>query len=106
PFAILAAVYIITNIFTEVITNNAAAALCFPISLSVANQMGIDPTPLFVTICIAASASFATPIGYQTNLIVQSVGNYKFSDYLKIGIPLNIIVFILSIILIPMIWEF
>lgn len=106
PYAILAALYLITNIFTEVITNNAAAALAFPISLSVANQMGIDPTPLFVTICVAASASFATPIGYQTNLIVQSVGNYRFSDYVKIGLPLNIIVFILSITLIPLIWEF
>ncbi|MGL5788148.1 MAG: SLC13 family permease [Bacteroidales bacterium] len=106
PYAILAALYLITNIFTEVITNNAAAALAFPISLSVANQMGIDPTPLFVTICVAASASFATPIGYQTNLIVQSVGNYRFSDYVKIGLPLNLIVFILSITLIPLIWEF
>ncbi|MGL5318153.1 MAG: SLC13 family permease [Bacteroidales bacterium] len=106
PYAILAALYLITNIFTELITNNAAAALAFPISLSVANQLGIDPTPLFVTICVAASASFATPIGYQTNLIVQSVGNYRFTDYVKIGLPLNIIVFILSVILIPMIWEF
>ncbi|MGL5920757.1 MAG: SLC13 family permease, partial [Bacteroidales bacterium] len=106
PYAILAALYLITNIFTEVITNNAAAALAFPISLSVANQLGIDPTPLFVTICVAASASFATPIGYQTNLIVQSVGNYRFTDYVKIGLPLNIIVFILSITLIPLIWEF
>lgn len=106
PYAILAALYLITNIFTEVITNNAAAALAFPISLSVANQLGIDPTPLFVTICVAASAGFATPIGYQTNLIVQSVGNYRFTDYVKIGLPLNIIVFILSIILIPLIWEF
>lgn len=106
PHAILAAIYLITNLFTEVITNNAAAALTFPISIAVASQLGINPQPLFVTICIAASASFATPIGYQTNLIVQSVGNYKFSDYVRIGLPLNIIVFILSIFLIPLIWEF
>ncbi len=106
PHAILAAIYLITNLFTEVITNNAAAALTFPISIAVASQLGIDPQPLFVTICIAASASFATPIGYQTNLIVQSVGNYKFTDYVRIGLPLNIIVFILSIFLIPLIWEF
>ena len=86
--------------------SNAAAALTFPISIAVASQLGIDPQPLFVTICIAASASFATPIGYQTNLIVQSVGNYKFTDYVRIGLPLNIIVFILSIFLIPLIWEF
>ncbi len=106
PLGVLAALYIITSIFTEIITNNAAAALVFPIALSAAQQLGIDPKPFFVTIAIAASASFATPIGYQTNLIVQAIGNYKFSDYLKIGLPLNIIAFILSLLLIPYFWSF
>ena len=92
--------------FTEIITNNAAAALAFPIALEASKQLQVDPMPFFVTICMAASASFLTPIGYQTNLIVQGIGNYKFSDYLKVGLPLTLIVFIMSVILIPYIWEF
>lgn len=106
PYALLAIIFIITNIFTELITNNAAAALSFPIALSVATQLGVDPTPFFVVICMAASASFSTPIGYQTNLIVQGVGGYKFTDFVRIGLPLNIITFLISIFLIPMIWKF
>lgn len=99
-------VSIITNIFTELITNNAAAALSFPIALSVATQLGVDPTPFFVVICMAASASFSTPIGYQTNLIVQGVGGYKFTDFVKVGLPLNLITFLISVFVIPMIWKF
>ncbi len=106
PIGVLAALYILTTIFTEIITNNAAAAIVFPIALSAAQQLGIDPKPFFVTIAIAASASFATPIGYQTNLIVQAIGNYKFSDYLKIGLPLNFLAFILSLLLVPYFWSF
>lgn len=99
-------IYLITNIFTELITNNAAAALSFPIALSVATQLGVDPTPFFVVICMAASASFSTPIGYQTNLIVQGVGGYKFTDFVKVGLPLNLITFLISVFVIPMIWKF
>lgn len=106
PLGVLAALYIITAIFTEIITNNAAAALVFPIALAAAHQLQVDPKPFFVTIAIAASASFSTPIGYQTNLIVQAIGNYKFSDYLKIGLPLNILALILSLLLIPYFWSF
>ena len=106
PIGVLAALYILTTVFTEIITNNAAAALVFPIALSAAQQLGIDPKPFFVTIAIAASASFSTPIGYQTNLIVQAIGKYKFRDYLRIGLPLNILAFILSILLIPYFWSF
>jgi di/tricarboxylate transporter len=106
PIGVLAALYIITAISTEILTNNAAAALVFPIALAAAHQLNIDPKPFFVTIAIAASASFATPIGYQTNLIVQAIGNYKFTDYLKIGLPLNVISFILSILLVPFFWDF
>lgn len=106
PIGVLAAIYIITNLFTEIITNNAAAALSFPIALSAATQLGVDPRPFFIAIAIAASASFSTPIGYQTNLIVQSIGNYKFGDYWKIGLPLNIIAFIISMIVIPIFWSF
>jgi di/tricarboxylate transporter len=106
PIGIMAALYIVTSIFTEIITNNAAAALIFPIALSAAQQMGVDPKPFFVVVAIAASTSFATPIGYQTNLIVQAIGNYKFTDYTKIGLPLNLISFLLSMILIPLFWDF
>ena len=106
PQVLLAAVFIITNLFTELITNNAAAALAFPLALSISSQMGVSPMPFFVVICMAASASFSTPIGYQTNLIVQGIGNYKFTDFVRIGLPLNIIAFLISIFLIPLIWPF
>ena len=106
PHVLLAAVFIITNLFTELITNNAAAALAFPLALSISSQMGVSPMPFFVVICMAASASFSTHIGYQTNLIVQGIGNYKFTDFVRIGLPLNIITFLISIFLIPLIWPF
>lgn len=106
PHVLLAAVFIITNLFTELITNNAAAALAFPLALSISAQLGVSPMPFFVVICMAASASFSTPIGYQTNLIVQGIGNYKFTDFVRIGLPLNIITFLISIFLVPLIWPF
>ena len=106
PYVLLAILYIITNLITELITNNAAAALAFPLALSIATQLGVDPMPFFMVICIASSAGFTTPIGYQTNLIVQGIGNYKFTDFVRIGLPLNIIVFLISIFLIPQIWPF
>lgn len=106
PYVLLAILYVITNIITELITNNAAAALAFPLALSIATQLGVDPTPFFIVICVAASSSFTSPIGYQTNLIVQGIGNYKFTDFVRIGLPLNIIVFLISIFLIPQIWPF
>ncbi|MBN1925490.1 MAG: SLC13 family permease [Prolixibacteraceae bacterium] len=106
PGAVLAIIYLITMVCTEIITNNAAAAIAFPIAMSAAQQLGVDPKPFFIAICIAASASFSTPIGYQTNMIVQAIGNYKFRDYLRAGLPLNIIVFIISVTIIPLIWKF
>ncbi|MDR0938741.1 MAG: anion permease [Mediterranea sp.] len=106
PYVLLAALFIITNLFTELITNNAAAALAFPLALSLSQQLGVSPTPFFVVICMAASASFSTPIGYQTNLIVQGIGNYKFTDFVKVGLPLNLITFLISVLLIPILWPF
>ena len=105
-YAMMAILFIITNLFTELITNNAAAALSFPLALSMSKELGCDPMPFFVCICMAASAAFSTPIGYQTNLLVQGVGGYKFMDYVKVGLPLNIIVFLLSVFLIPQFWAF
>lgn len=103
-YIMLAALYLITNLFTELITNNAAAALAFPLAVSVSSKLGMDPTPFFICICIAASASFSTPIGYQTNLIVQGIGGYKFMDFVKVGLPMNIILFLMSVFLIPLIY--
>ncbi len=105
-YGVLALLYLVTMFLTEFITNNAAVAIAFPVAVALGNQLGIDPMPLFVGICIAASASFSSPIGYQTNLIVQGVGGYKFKDYIRIGIWLNLITFVISILLIPMIWGF
>ncbi|WP_100407298.1 SLC13 family permease [Bacillus solitudinis] len=101
---ILIAIYLITTIFTEIITNNAAVVLMFPISLAVSSQLGIDPMAFFVAITLAASASFATPIGYQTNLIVYGPGGYRFSDYMKVGIPLNILYLIVTVIIAYFVW--
>lgn len=95
---LLAGIYLITNILTEVITNTAAAVIVLPISLEVATYLDISPVSVAVIVAVAASASFSTPIGYQTNLIVYGPGGYKFSDYLKLGLPLNII-FMVTVIL-------
>lgn len=105
-YAMLAILFIITNIFTEIITNNAAAALSFPLAMAVAEKLECSPMPFLMCICMAASAAFSTPIGYQTNLLVQGIGGYKFTDYVKVGLPLNIIVFLTSVFLIPEFWDF
>lgn len=92
PFAILVVVYAITSILTEMITNNAIAVLLTPIVIGLAAQTGVDPRPLVVAVMFGASASFATPLGYQTNTLVYGAGDYRFSDFLRIGIPMNICV--------------
>ncbi len=103
-YIILAALFLITNIFTELITNNAAAALAFPLALAVSEKLGANPMPFVVCVCFAASSAFSTPIGYQTNLIVQGIGGYRFTDFVRVGLPMNIIVFILSVFLIPFVY--
>lgn len=106
PLVLLAVIFVITNLFTELMTNNAAAALAFPISLSIAEHMGVSPMPFFVTICMAASASFSTPIGYQTNLIVQGIGNYRFGDFVRVGLPLNLLALLITVLVVPLFWPF
>jgi di/tricarboxylate transporter len=106
PIGLLAAIYLVTSIMTELITNNAAAALIFPIAMAVAGQQGLNPMPFAVAIAVAASASFATPIGYQTNLMVYGPGGYRFTDFLKLGIPLNLLFMIVALTVIPMVWGF
>ncbi len=102
----LALIYIITSTFTEFLSNNAAVALMVPISLSIAATLGVDPRPFVIGTCIAASASFATPIGYQTNTYVYGVGGYRFTDFTKVGLPLNILCFTATVIIVPMFWQF
>lgn len=101
---VLVITYIVTNIFTEIITNSAAAVLMFPISLEIASVLGIDYMGLIVTVALAASASFMTPIGYQTNLIVYGPGGYKFTDYVKVGAPLSILTMIIACSIIYTVW--
>jgi di/tricarboxylate transporter len=99
-------IYLLTVIFTEIITNNAAAALVFPIAYSTAMTLGVDPLPFIMAVVYGASASFITPYGYQTNLMVFSTGNYKPVDFLKFGLPLSIVYSIVVIILVPVFFKF
>lgn len=101
---ILFLLYILTNVFTEVITNSAAAAMMLPIGMEVAQTLAVEPTGIAALIAVAASASFMTPIGYQTNLIVYGPGGYSFTDYLKVGFPLSVLVMMLSVSTIYYVW--
>ena len=92
PLFMLSFIYLLTSVLTEVVSNNAVAVLVTPIAIGVAQQLGADPTPFVVAVMFAASASFATPIGYQTNALVYAAGDYRFADFVRIGVPLNIIV--------------
>ena len=106
PYILLGLTYLITMILTEVSSNTATAIIMTPIVLSLSANMGIDARPLIFGVCFAASASFSTPIGYQTNLMVYGAGGYKFSDFIKVGLPLSITFWLAAIIFIPMIWPF
>lgn len=102
----LALIYVITSTFTEFLSNNAAVALMVPIAIGIAATIGVDPRPFVVASCIAASASFATPIGYQTNTYVYGVGGYRFFDFTKVGLPLNLICFAVTVAVVPIFWDF
>jgi di/tricarboxylate transporter len=106
PWVTLAVVYILTSVFTSLITNNAAVVLLFPIAITAANDLQVNLLPFVMTIMVGASASFATPIGYQTNLMVYTAGGYRFSDFLRIGLPLNVVIGIVTVVLVPLIWRF
>lgn len=105
PHMILGAFILLTSISTQLLSNNATAVLLLPIAISTALKMGVDPKPFIVGVCIGASACFATPIGYQTNLLVYGPGGYRFTDYLKLGIPLNIMVIVAGAWMIPFFWP-
>ncbi len=102
--AVLVGIYVLTNLLTEMVTNNAAAVLMVPVALSTAVALGIDPQAIGVTVAIAASASFLSPIGYQTNLMVMEPGNYRFTDYMKAGFPVTLILMAVTVGMVTWIW--
>lgn len=104
-YVLVALIYLATAILTELISNNAVAALLTPVAISVAQAMDLDPRPLVVAVMFAASASFSTPIGYQTNTYIYGAGGYKFTDFTRVGIPLTIILWAVSIFFIPLMWS-
>jgi di/tricarboxylate transporter len=106
PAAVLGGVYLITLLFTELVTNNAAAALSFPVALAAARAMDVDFMPFAVVVAIAASAGFATPLGYQTHLMVYGPGRYRFTDYVRIGVPLDVLVMVVTVGLTPLVFPF
>ncbi|MBB5322529.1 SLC13 family permease [Marinobacter oulmenensis] len=106
PWLALIMIYGLTTLFTELITNNAAAVLMFPIALAVSEQLGVSFLPYAVAVMFAASASFITPLGYQTNLMVYGPGRYRFTDYMRLGIPLSLLVACVALALIPVFWPF
>jgi di/tricarboxylate transporter len=105
PVLAIWAVYLVTSLLTELVTNNAVAVVVTPVAIGLATALGYDPRPFVVAVMVAASASFATPIGYQTNMLVYGPGGYRFTDFMRVGIPLNISVGLLASMLIPHIWP-
>ncbi len=106
PGAGLAVLYLATALLTEFMSHNATVVILAPVALAAAARLQIDPRPLLVAVCFAASTTFCTPIGYQTNAMVQHPGGYRFTDYLKVGLPLNVIFWALSVYFIPRLWPF
>lgn len=105
PLFMLSFVYLLTSVLTEIVSNNAVSVLLTPIAIGVATQLGADPRPFVVAVMFAASASFATPIGYQTNTFVYSAGGYRFMDFVRIGMPMNLIMWAAATLVIPLIWP-
>lgn len=106
PYVLLFAMYLVTTCLTELLSNNATVVLMTPIAIGLGITLGVDPRPFVIAACMGSSASFATPIGYQTNTYVYGVGGYRFLDFVKVGLPLNFLYMVLSVILIPFLWSF
>ncbi|WP_212525342.1 SLC13 family permease [Actibacterium sp. MT2.3-13A] len=105
PFLIVWAIFLLTSILTELVSNNAVAVVVTPIAIGLGQALGVDPRPLVVAVMVAASASFSTPIGYQTNMLVYGAGGYRFTDFLRVGIPLNLSIGLLASAIIPLLWP-
>ncbi|HEY5612788.1 MAG TPA: SLC13 family permease, partial [Lysobacter sp.] len=106
PVVVLAVIYLMTSVMTEVMSNNAAAVLVVPIAIATAESLGVDAKPFLVAVAFAASTAFASPVGYQTNAMVHAAGGYRFIDFTRIGLPLNIIFWIMAVLLIPRYFPF
>lgn len=106
PLAQLALIYLGTMLLTELLSNNTSAVLMFPIGLATAAELGVDSMPFIVSLTIAASCGFATPIGYQTNLMVYGPGGYRFGDFVRFGVPLNLLVALVTLTVVPLVFPF
>jgi di/tricarboxylate transporter len=106
PWGALSAIYFVTMVVTELLSNAATAVIMVPIALTTATALGVDSRPFLFAVAFAASNGFVTPLGYQTNAMVYGAGNYRYTDFLKAGIPLNLLFWALSSLLIPVFWPF
>ncbi len=105
PFLVLWAIYLLTSLMTELVSNNAVAVILTPVAIELGRSLELDPRPLVVAVMVAASASFATPIGYQTNTLIFGPGGYRFADFVKVGLPLNLSLGIVAVLVIPLLWP-
>jgi di/tricarboxylate transporter len=106
PYVLVFVVYGLTSFLTEIVSNNAVGIIVTPVVIALAQTLGVDPRPLVITVMIGASASFATPIGYQTNTLVYGPGGYKFSDFIRFGVPLNLVCLVVVTIAVPLLYKF
>ena len=106
PLAILVAIYVVTNVMSELLHHNASVAIMFPIAVAAAHQIGVDPRPFAIAVAIGASCAFVSPVSYQTHLMVYGPGGYRYTDFVRVGVPLNLLCAIVAVTLIPRFWSF